>query len=51
VQKNSDLTTANWLDSGLGIITPNPVSTSAFFANPTGTAGFYRVKAVMPLAP
>ena len=51
LQKTPDLLTANWADSGLGIISPNPASTTGNFTAAAAATRFYRVKAVLPLAP
>ena len=50
VQKNPDLATANWTDSGLGLITPSAgSSTTSGFTDTNAPARFYRVRAVLPL--
>jgi hypothetical protein len=52
LQKNPNLTTANWTDSGLGLVPPSAGSaTSAGFGDTTTPARFYRVQAVRPLTP
>jgi hypothetical protein len=52
VQKNPNLTPANWTDSGLGLVSPSAGSaTSAGFGDTTTPARFYRVQAVRPLTP
>ena len=41
-----------WADSGLGTIPPGPLTTlTGKVTEPTGTTIFYRVKAIIPLAP
>jgi len=48
---NTNLTTATWLDSGLGLISPSGGSTTtAGFTDPKAPARFYRVQAVLPLS-
>jgi hypothetical protein len=49
IQKNLDLLTTNWTDSGLGIISPTSSSTGGIFTNSFASARIYRVKAVRPL--
>ncbi len=51
VQKNPDLATTNWTDSGLGLIAPGSPTTSAGFADTNAPVRFYRVRAVLPLQP
>jgi hypothetical protein len=51
IQKNFDLTTTNWLDSGLGLIAPDGASTTRSFSDTNAPARFYRVRAVRPLMP
>jgi len=52
VQKTLNLTNTAWADSGLGLISPSAGSSSlASFADTNAAARFYRVKAVLPLAP
>jgi hypothetical protein len=50
IQKTSDLT-APWVDSGLGLITPDGATTTRVFSDTDAPARFYRVQAVRPLAP
>jgi len=52
LQKNLNLATTNWTDSGLGLISPSAGSTTT--GNLTDTNAprrFYRVQAALPLAP
>jgi len=50
--KNPDLRTANWTDSGLGLISPSlGSSTTDGFSDTNAPIRFYRVKAVLPLSP
>jgi hypothetical protein len=52
VQKTTSLSAPNWLDSGLGIITPsNGTTTTAGFSDTILPARFYHVAAVRPLMP
>ena len=51
LQKNPDLTTTNWLDSGLGVIAPDGASTLRTFGDLSAPMRFYRVRAVRPLVP
>jgi hypothetical protein len=51
VQKSPDLSGTNWTDSGLGIISPNPVATTGNFTDAAAAVRFYRVKVVLPLSP
>jgi hypothetical protein len=52
IQKNPDLTTTTWTDSGLGLILPSGgVSTTSSFTDMNLPARFYRVQAVLPLSP
>ena len=51
LEKNLDLTTSLWLDSGLGIIAPDGASTTRAFSDTTAPMRYYRVQAVRPLAP
>ncbi len=51
IQKNLDLNTSLWLDSGLGIITPDGAFTMRAFADINAPIRFYRVQAVKPLSP
>lgn len=51
LQKNLDLTTSLWLDSGLRIISPDSASTTRAFADTNAPMRFYRVQAVKPLSP
>jgi hypothetical protein len=51
LQKNFDLTTPLWLDSGLGLIAPDGASTTRAFGDTNAPMRYYRVRAVRPLAP
>jgi hypothetical protein len=52
VQENPDLTSSNWTDSGLGLISPSAGSfTTESFVDTSAPLRFYRVQAVLPLAP
>jgi hypothetical protein len=51
VQKNVDLDSPTWVDSGLGKITPTETFTTRSFTDASASNRFYRVQAVRPLAP
>ena len=51
VQKTLDLTTPSWLDSGLGLISPDGSITTRNFADTNAPTRFYRVQALKPLSP
>jgi hypothetical protein len=51
LQKTPDLTLPAWLDSGLGVITPDGATTTRAFADTHAPLRFYRVRAVRPLSP
>ena len=51
LQKNLDLATSLWFDSGLGLIAPDGSLTTRMFADTNTPMRFYRVRAVRPLAP
>ena len=51
LEKNLDLTTSLWLDSGLGIIAPDGASTMRAVADTDAPMRYYRVRAVRPLSP
>jgi hypothetical protein len=51
LQKNLDLATSLWLDSGLGLVAPDGASTTRTFADINAPMRFYRVQALRPLAP
>lgn len=52
LQRNLDLTTTNWNDSGLGLVSPSAgSSTTGGFNDTNAPARFYRVQAVRPLTP
>lgn len=49
---NPDLETSNWLDSGLGLISPSAgTSTNYDFMDTGESKNFYRVEALLPLRP
>jgi hypothetical protein len=52
LQKNPDLSTTNWTDSGLGLVSPSGgSSTTGGFTDTSAPVRFYRVQAVRPLTP
>lgn len=52
IQKDGNLATNNWVDSGLGLISPSAGSSStAGFTDTKASDRFYRVEVVTPLAP
>ena len=55
IERNDDLTnSAAWTDNGLGNLTPDPLpasTTTRVVTDATATQRFYRVRAVVPLAP
>ena len=51
IEKTLDLVPAAWVDSGLGLLPPGGVTTSATFADTNAPTRFYRVRAVKPLLP
>jgi len=52
IQKNLNVGTTNWTDSGLGLIPPSAgTSTTDGFMETSAPNRFYRVKAVLPLSP
>lgn len=52
IQKNLDLVSTNWIDSGLGLIAPaGGTSSTGSFVDTNAPARFYRVQAVLPLYP
>jgi len=51
IQKNADLTTTNWTDSGTGLIAPGSPSITKGFTDTNAPIHFYRVQAVLPLQP
>jgi hypothetical protein len=52
ILKTTSLTTPNWVDSGLGEISPSPGSTTTMgFGENNAAMRFFRVQAVLPLAP
>lgn len=50
ILKTPDLTTP-WIDSGLGLISPDGPTTTRTFSDTAAPTRFYRVQAVRPLAP
>jgi len=50
IWKSPDLASGSWLDSGLGIIVPNSVSTGRAFSDTPAQRQFYRVEAIRPLS-
>ncbi len=51
IQKNLNLATPSWTDSGLGLVSPSAGSTTmAGFTDTNAPARFYRVEAVPPLS-
>lgn len=51
IDKTPTLTAPAWLDSGLGLITPDGSTTTRAFNDTNAPIRFYRVEAVKPLAP
>lgn len=51
IQKSPELTAPAWLDSGLGIISPDGASTTRGFADTNAPMRFYRLQVVKPLTP
>jgi len=51
IQKTFDLAAPLWIDSGLGLISPDGPSTRRDFPDIGATNAFYRVQAVKPLTP
>ena len=51
LQKNSDLNTSFWFDSGLGLVTPDGASTTRIVNDTNAPMRYYRVRAVKPLSP
>jgi hypothetical protein len=52
IQKTTSLSPTNWVDSGLGLISPAPgSSTTNGFTDTDAPIRFYRVQAVRPLTP
>lgn len=51
IQKNLNLPSTNWFDSGLGLIAPDGGSTTRGLADTNAPMRFYRVQAVRPLMP
>ena len=51
IEKNTNIASTNWLDSGLGLIPPSGgTSTTSFLTDTNFPERFYRVQAVLPLA-
>jgi hypothetical protein len=51
IQKTLDLSLPLWLDSGLGLISPDGPSTTRNFGDTNAPMRFYKVQAVKPLSP
>src|ERR1043166_131438 len=51
LQKNLNLSTNNWLDSGLSTITPDGATTTRGLSDTNALMRFFRVQAVRPLMP
>ena len=51
IQKTTDLGSPAWLDSGLGVISPDGASTTRSFVDTSLPMRFYRVGAFRPLGP
>ena len=51
IEYRNDLVAGTWLDSGLGAIPPDGLTTARGFAGPGATRRFYRIRAIRPLAP
>jgi hypothetical protein len=52
IQKNLNLVSSNWVDSGLGLMLPDGgSSTTRLFGDTNAPNRFYRVQAVVPLSP
>jgi hypothetical protein len=51
IQKTLSLTTPVWIDSGLGLVSPDGASTTRAFADTNAPMRFYRVNTVKPLSP
>ncbi len=52
LQKNTNVASTNWLDSGLGLISPSAgSSTTQSLTDTSFPERFYRVQAVLPLSP
>lgn len=51
IEKTLDLSSSSWLDSGLGLITPDGATTTRMLSDVTAPARFYRVRAIRPLTP
>lgn len=51
IWKSPDLTAGSWTDSGLELISPTALSTSAGFSDVGAPSRFYRVEALVPLQP
>ena len=51
IQKTPALNSPVWTDSGLGLITPDGVSTARSFTDTNASVRFYRIQTVRPLTP
>lgn len=51
IQKTPSFDSPSWIDSGLGLISPDGTSTTRMFADTNAPMRFYRVSAVKPLSP
>jgi hypothetical protein len=51
IEKTASLSAPVWLDSGLGLISPDGAATTRSFGNDPSSTRFYRVRAVLPLSP
>ncbi len=51
IEKELDLSSSTWVDSGLGLITPDGATTSRMFSDVTAPMRYYRVRALRPLMP
>jgi hypothetical protein len=52
IEKTLSLNPMNWTDSGLGLILPDPgTSTTDSFTDTNAPNRFYRVEAIRPLTP
>jgi hypothetical protein len=51
IEKTLDLNSSTWVDSGLGLITPDGAMTTRMFSDVTAPMRYYRVRAIRPLTP
>lgn len=51
IQKTLDLNPSTWVDSGLGLLSPDGASTTRAFTETNAPTRYYRVRAVRPLSP